>query len=390
MLNNTKALKIGIDAANLRRGGGRTHLIEILNAVKVDELGIGKIIVWGSRETLGLLEDKPWLEKIAPNALEGGLVKRLLWQKFSLSKLARDVGCDVLFVPGGSYSGDFRPVVSMSRNMLPFEWNELLRYGVSALTLKLVFLRSVQKATFKRSDGVIFLTQYAQNVVENVVSELRFKKIIPHGLNIRFSREPKLQKDIENYDRGSPFRLLYVSIIDMYKHQWNLVEAVARLREKTGWPIVLDLVGPFYPPALKILEKTIDNVDRNRSWVNYYGAMPFSQLHKVYVKADLGVFASSCENMPNILLETQAAGLPVACSDKGPMPEILGDAGEYFDPENPKSIADALECLIASKQLRASMAEKSYEKSIEYTWERCAKETFMFIADLHEEYKASS
>ena len=50
-------------------------------------------------------------------------------------------------------------------------------------------------------------------------------------------------------------------------------------------------------------------------------------------EAELFVFASSCENLPNILIEGMAAGLPIACSRRPPMPEVLGDAGESFDPE---------------------------------------------------------
>ena len=47
----------------------------------------------------------------------------------------------------------------------------------------------------------------------------------------------------------NPYRVLYVSIIDQYKHQWNLIDAIGSLR-KMGLPIVLDLVGPSYIPAL--------------------------------------------------------------------------------------------------------------------------------------------
>ena len=35
--------------------------------------------------------------------------------------------------------------------------------------------------------------------------------------------------------------------------------------------------------------------------------------------------------MPNTLVEAMASGLPIACSDRGPMPEVLGDGGVLFD-----------------------------------------------------------
>jgi glycosyltransferase involved in cell wall biosynthesis len=64
------------------------------------------------------------------------------------------------------------------------------------------------------------------------------------------------------------------------------------------------------------------------------------------LKSDIFVFASSCENMPNTLIEGMAAGLKIACSSRGPMPEVLKDAGYYFDPESPVSISKAIEQII--------------------------------------------
>lgn len=370
---------VGIDATNLRSGGGVTHLAELLSAAQPASVEIERVVIWGGIPTLTALDERPWLVKCNPSALDKGLFQRTLWQRYSLSQAARDAGCDVLFVPGGSYAGNFHPVVTMSQNLLPFEMRELRRYGWSLRTLKMLLLRVTQSRSFRKTNGVIFLTKYARDVVLNVTGKLRGHTcIIPHGLNPRFNRPPKAQRGIDEYDDAQPYRVLYVSIIDQYKHQWHVVEAVAALR-KLGLPIVLDLVGPAYPPALKRLNETIARVDADRHWVHYHGAIPFNELHHRYAQADLGLFASSCENMPNILLETMASGLPIACSNLGPMPEVLGDAGVYFDPEQPEEIACALRELIESPQLRADLAQASYQRAQQFSWQRCADETFRFL-----------
>ncbi len=381
-MKRNELLTIGIDATNIRRGGGVTHLVELLRALQPANFGIERIVVWGGALTLKALEDRPWLTKRNPTAQDKGLIKRTLWQRYRLSQAARDEGCEVLFVPGGSYAGNFHPVVTMSQNLLPFEMPELRRYGFTLFTLKLLLLRLTQSRSFRQTDGVIFLTEYARNVVLSVTGKLSAKTcIIPHGLNPRFTIAPKLQRAIADYDDDRPCRVLYVSIIDQYKHQWHVVEAVAELR-KQGLPIVLDLVGPAYPPALRRLNEKIAREDADHRWVQYHGAIPFDQLHHKYAEADIGLFASSCENMPNILLETMAAGLPIACSRKGPMPDMLGDAGLYFDPEKPDKIASALHELISSPELRTSLAHASYERAQQYSWQRCADETFGFISEI--------
>jgi glycosyltransferase involved in cell wall biosynthesis len=377
-----RKMTIGIDASNLRGGGGVTHLVELLRAVNPEQADIERIVIWGGRSTLKAVEDRPWLEKRNPTVLDKGLLQRTLWQRFALSKAAREARCCVLFVPGGSYAGSFHPVVTMSRNMLPFEIGELKRYGWSLFTLKMLLLRLTQSRSYRKADGLIFLTKYARNFVLSITGKLQGKICtIPHGLNPRFTRVPKQQRSILDYDDTSPFRVLYVSIIDLYKHQWNVVEAIAALR-KQGFPLVLDLVGPAYPPALKRLNETIGRFDAAKAWVNYHGAIPFNELHLCYGKADLGLFASSCENMPNILLETMASGLPIACSNRGPMPEVLGAAGAYFDPEKPEDIARSVKTLIESPRLRSELAQLSYQKAQQYSWRRCAEETCQFLVSV--------
>ena len=377
-----KGIGIGIDATNIQAGGGVTHLVELLRALEPTSIGIERVVVWGGKSTLSALDDRSWLTKRNPSAQNNGLIRRTLWQRYRLSQAARDEGCDVLFVPGGSYSGNFYPVVTMSQNLLPFEMKELLRFGWSLVTLRLLLLQLRQSRSFRQTDGVIFLTTYARDVVLSVTGELRGQaSIIPHGLNPRFICAPKRQRAIANYNEARPYRVLYVSIINQYKHQWHVVEAVAALR-KQGFPVVLDLVGPAYPPALKRLNSTILREDSDHRWVQYHGAIPFNELHHQYAQADLGLFASSCENMPIILLEFMAAGLPIACSNKGPMPEVLGTAGVYFNPENSQDIARALLTLVESTDLRSKLAQVAFERTQQYSWKRCADETFRFLADI--------
>jgi glycosyltransferase involved in cell wall biosynthesis len=116
--------------------------------------------------------------------------------------------------------------------------------------------------------------------------------------------------------------------------------------------------------------------------VHYLGAVPYGDLHTIYSKADLCLFASSCENMPNILVEKMASGLPIACSNRGPMPEVLGDAGVYFDPESPHDIERALQELIDSPDLRVTKSKASFARAQAYSWARCAKETFECLGEV--------
>lgn len=378
---------LGIDASNIRSGGGITHLVELLRAANPQSHGFNQVIIWASQTTLAQLVERPWLIKRADPLLESHYLRRALWQRNQLGKLAQTEGCDLLLVPGGSFATDFRPVVTMSQNLLPFEWRELWRYGASPTLFKIILLRWTQSRSFQQANGVIFLTQYAQDTVLKVTGQLSGQTTtIPHGIDGRFFQRPRVQRPLAEYSDEQPFRLLYVSIIDTYKHQWQVAEAVAKLRAE-GLPIALDLMGPACPPALQRLQRTLQRVDPESRTIRYWGAVPYHELHARYAAADLCVFASSCENMPNILLEGMASGLPLACSNRGPMPEMLGDAGVYFDPEHPDQITAALRKLIADPDLRARCANRAYVKAQNYSWEHCASETFDFLRRVTQEYK---
>lgn len=376
---------LGIDASNIRGGGGVTHLAELLQAADPFAHGCSQVIVWSGHATLSQIEDRPWLVKAHQPLLDKSLPYRTFWQRFRLRRLARSAGCDVLFAPGGAYANDFHPTITMSQNLLPFEWRELKRFSRTWMALKLLLLRITQAQSFHRADGLIFLTRYARDIVMRVTKSLADNiTIIPHGIDERFASPPREQLAMSCYTMDHPFRVLYVSIIDLYKHQWHVAKAVAQLRAN-GFPVVIDLVGPAYPPALARLKKTLKQVDPAGECVRYVGAVPHQTLHTQYAQADLCLFASSCENMPNILLEGMASGLPIACSNRGPMPEMLGDAGVYFDPENVQDIARALRDLIVSPELRSRMAGASFARSQAYSWKRCAGETFGFLAKVARE-----
>jgi glycosyltransferase involved in cell wall biosynthesis len=314
----------------------------------------------------------------------------MCWQRHALSGLAQRRGCDVLLVPGGAYAGVFRPFVTVSQNLLPFEWSELRRFGCSAMTLKMLALRRVQSRTFRQADGVIFLSKYAEDRVTQVIDWLTGeRKIVPHGIEKRFFCEPRPPRMPDSFCMSDPFRIEYVSTIDVYKHQWRVAEAVAILREK-GIPVEVNFVGQAYGPALKRLNSEIKKHDRRGEFLTYEGAVAFKKLHEVYKRADLFIFASSCENLPNILLEAMASGLAIACSNRGPMPELLGCDGAYFDPENAAEIAAVIMTLFDQPELRNRLAWGAYRRAQSYSWRQCADETFSFVSAIARKYKQSS
>ena len=164
-----------------------------------------------------------------------------------------------------------------------------------------------------------------------------------------------------------------------------MVEAISILRDR-GYNVTLSLVGGGSGLAQQLLDKQLLETDPQREFIQQLDFLPHCDMPSCLLGADLFVFASSCENLPITLLEAMAVGLPIACSDRGPMPEVLMDAGVYFDPEDYLSIATAIEKIIIDPGVRRFISDRARSLSNNFTWGQCARETWRFLVKTYSEF----
>lgn len=377
-------IRIGIDSSSTREGGGVRHLMEILNNVHSDKHNIEVIKVWGNQRTLGKLPNFSWLEKIHVPNLEKSIFHRVFWWLFIFDRILRKE-CDILLSTGGTFVGRFKPVVAMSRNMLVFDLKERSRYGWSMNRLRLISLNFAQSRTFLNASGIIFVSKYAQRSISEQLSLSRKNtKVIHHGISKDFFSSPKIQKIFE---KGDLIKLLYVSTIDEYKHQWNVVEAVYNLRAE-NYNLEIDFIGGNgFEPSMTKFKESLKKFDPYHEFINYHGMVNHHDIVDYYRQADIFVYSSTCENMPNILIEAMSAGLPIASSNYHPMPEFIQDGTEYFEPTSVASTQQVLELLIKNPKRREEIANRAYALATEYSWEKCADETFSFLNEVYNNFE---
>lgn len=366
---------IGIDASNIKAGGAFTHLSEIISNYSLDQNN--KLVLFASRKVLEDIKDRPYLTKIGHSWLNKGTFFNMLWRLFKLGPAAKQYGIKIFFTPGGNFLF-FRPYVSMSQNMLVFESKERNRFPKFKDRLRYIILEFKQVLSFRYATGIIYISEYAKTFIENKYKFLRRKAavVIYHGVADRFTVNDR-QSSLQHIDNEKIFKLLYISIINYYKHQDKLIEAIIRLK-KSGVSLELHLIGPMNPNMKKEFEELLD---KSGNSVIYHGKISYDQIHNYYSDCDLFVFASTCENMPNILVEAMKANVPILCSNYGPMPEILKDGGIYFDPINLEDICNKIMLYRNSLTLRTEFSNKASLLAMNYSWPKCADYTFNFISD---------
>ena len=369
---------IGIDASRNRSGGTFAHMVGIISELNPSHHGISEIHVWSHKNLLNELPHRPWLIKHNPSYLEQNIFMQLFWQRFLFKKELVKNKCMLVFNTTASSIGRFTPNVTLSQDMLPFEPGEMERYKFGLGRLRLFLLKILYIRALKFSSAVIFLTKYASRMIQKSTGPIKESRIIPHGVNDSF-RNIKINREWEE-NRSKEIKCVYVSSAAPYKHQWHVVNAIKILRDE-GIPASLTLVGGGSGYSQKRLDKEIQLSDPTGIFVTQYSFIHIDNIPRVLSESDLFIFASSCENMPVTLIEGMASGLPIACSDRGPMPEVLGDGGVYFNPENPQSIADAVNMIIDNKDLRAKGIEVSKEISNQYLWKINSEKTFQFLTE---------
>jgi len=94
-----------------------------------------------------------------------------------------------------------------------------------------------------------------------------------------------------------------------------------------------------------------------------------------YQAAAAFIYPSKYEGFGIPPLEAMSHGCPVVCSNAGAIPEVVGDAGVYFDPNNAEELRTALERVLTTEGLQADLRARGYARIAAFSWDKCAAET---------------
>lgn len=105
------------------------------------------------------------------------------------------------------------------------------------------------------------------------------------------------------------------------------------------------------------------------------GFVPQDDLVALYSLADALILPSIYEGFGLPPLEAMACGCPVIVSSSGSLPEVVGDAALFIDPEDPDSLVAVMSRLEANRSLRAELTRRGLERAKQFTWRYAAEKT---------------
>lgn len=233
--------------------------------------------------------------------------------------------------------------------------------------------RMVIASAVRRAQAILTVSEYSKLEI------LRTFSVDPQKVVVTYEAAEPLHSDaasipptLQKKHAGWQPYLLYVGNAYPHKNLETLLQAFRMLKEQRNEPLRLVLVGQhdfFY----RRLQETVRR--EGVQDVIFAGSVMDRELASLYHHALLYVFPSLMEGFGLPPLEAMLAGLPVASSNRTSLPEILGDAAFYFDPEQPQAIVTALQKLLSDEHLRHVLRERGKERVKRFQWEELARRT---------------
>nr|WP_246386033.1 glycosyltransferase family 1 protein [Armatimonas rosea] len=169
------------------------------------------------------------------------------------------------------------------------------------------------------------------------------------------------------------------------RHEKNSILAIAAPDARKNIEAVYDALPLLadLAPTLKLVctsARTAEVAEaevarRGLKGVKLLRSLDNQALSDAYAGASVFVFPSRLEGFGLPPLEAMQAGTPVVASHALPMPEILGDAPLYFDPEQPTQLAQAVRRLLTDPAAWTEHARRGTVQASRYTLRAMAEGT---------------
>ncbi|MDA8079507.1 MAG: glycosyltransferase family 1 protein [Nitrospiraceae bacterium] len=156
----------------------------------------------------------------------------------------------------------------------------------------------------------------------------------------------------------------------LHKNHDNLLKALVILRDDFHVRIDCVLTGFDYDAGYPLKAKAQEyGLSEQIRVIGYVGK---KEIKQIYRQAVMLCFPSLFEGFGMPLVEAMAIGCPVVCSNTTSIPEIVGDAALFFDPHNPRDIAEKIRALWDNPSLRAMLVEAGRKQADKYSVKKLA------------------
>jgi glycosyltransferase involved in cell wall biosynthesis len=190
-------------------------------------------------------------------------------------------------------------------------------------------------------------------------------------LGARSAQPATANKEARPDDKPTERYILWVGSLISRKNPQGAIDAAVLVNQQMRLPLIV--VGS----GQRGMQKPEIRIPGNHGVVRFVNRVNSSDdVVALYQNAVCLLFPTFYEGFGLPALEAMAHGCPVVASDIPVMREVCGDAALYCNPHEPGDIADKVKMLAESSEMREQLRRRGLGRAAQFSWERCARETF--------------
>ena len=226
----------------------------------------------------------------------------------------------------------------------------------------------------RKAVHIVTLSLYSKvQIIERLHADPSKVSVIYPGVGESFQsldRTEAARSVAEALSVAGPY-LLFVGNLKPHKNVDTLIRAFALLRARKILDHRLLLLGEDKKWKVQwVRESARLGVEKHVSFVPFVSDQLLPQ---VYAAADLFILPSFIEGFGLPVVEAMACGTPVVCARASSLPEVAGDAAEYFEASSAEGLAAAIKRILESADLQATLRRKGIERAHQFSWDECAR-----------------
>jgi glycosyltransferase involved in cell wall biosynthesis len=241
-----------------------------------------------------------------------------------------------------------------------------------------IFTKFIMEKSIFACDTLIVDSKFAKNELTNLL-KINENKVFAIHLGI-----DKIYLNLDNnedYLNNFEYNNYIISVLSCVKYHniINLLKAFKLLKQEKNidfkFVFVLQILDKKYFSIIN--DFILNNFEKHE--IIFLHNLDNKYLVNLYRKATFYIFSSYCEVFGLTSLEAMSQGCPVLISNKSALPEINGEAAEYFDPDNENQIKESMHKILSDVNFRNDIITKGRIHSKKFRWEKTVQETIKIL-----------
>lgn len=370
-------MKIGIDARFVGPQGtglGKYSEKLILNLAKIDKKN--QYVIFLQKNNWNFLKVPENFTKTLANISWYSLEEQL-----KMPRIFEKENLDILHVPHFNVPILYnRKFIITIHDLIHHEFKKDAATTRNPIIFKLkrfAYQKVIEKA-IKKSQKIIVPSNFVKGQIIKKFNVVPIKLVVTYeAAEEEYSQQStvniKPSTLLEKFSIRKPF-IIYVGNAYPHKNLENLLEAMKLLTDNhppVNTHLMIVCARDVFAHRLDEKIKKL-NLSNHVTLTGYIEATNLSQIFK---SAQAYVFPSLSEGFGIPGLNAMAANLPLIASNIPTLKEIYGEAALYFDPKDPKDIAEKISKVLMDSKIKSDLIKKGSEQVKKYSWLQMAQET---------------